>query len=84
MPGRTRSRYTTFLVSVTAERSGGRGRSSPKPAPLVYAVMKPSAEEALEAVRALADPSASLAIVGSLSTRIAKALKLKPDTPRVV
>ncbi|MBY0255525.1 MAG: hypothetical protein K2X54_29765 [Methylobacterium organophilum] len=29
-------------------------------------------------------PSASLAIVGSLSTRIAKALKLKPDAPRVV
>ena len=46
--------------------------------------MKPSAEEALEAVRALAAPSASLAIVGSLSTRIAKALKLKPDAPRVV
>ena len=76
MPGRLRRRHTTFLVSVTAEGAA--------PGATVYAVMKPSAAEALEAVRALAAPSASLAIVGSLSTRIAKALKLKPDAPRVV
>ncbi|MEE7503349.1 hypothetical protein ACLBXO_18505 [Methylobacterium sp. C33D] len=78
MPGRPRRRHTTFLVSVTAEGAG------PAPGAAVYAVMTPSAEEALAAVRALADPSASLAIVGSLSTRIAKALKLKPDAPRVI
>ena len=78
MPGRLRRRHTTFLVSVTVQGS------SPASGATVYAVMKPSAEEAVEAVRALAGPSASLAIVGSLSTRIAKALKLKPDTPRVV
>ncbi|SDA30869.1 hypothetical protein SAMN02799622_04844 [Methylobacterium sp. UNC378MF] len=78
MPGRLRRRYTTFLVSVTAQGSG------PSSGATVYAVMKPSAEDALEAVRGLADPSATLAIVGSLSTRIAKALKLKPDEPRPV
>jgi hypothetical protein len=79
MPGRPRRRYTAFLVSVTPERVRGHGSSA-----LVYAVMKPRPEEALEAVRALADPGAALAIVGSLSTRIAKALKLKPDEPRPV
>ncbi|MEE7493845.1 hypothetical protein [Methylobacterium oryzae] len=78
MPGRLRRRHTTFLVSVTAEGSG------PASGATVYAVMKPCAEEALEAVRPLAGPSAALAVVGSLSTRIAKALKLKPDEPRVI
>ncbi|MCJ2052651.1 hypothetical protein [Methylobacterium sp. J-070] len=78
MPGRLRRRYTTFLVSVTTGRSG-RGRS-----PTVYAVMKPGAEEALEAVRPLTEPGAVLTIVGSLSTRLAKTLKLKPDEPRAV
>ena len=84
MPGRARSRHTTFLVSVTAERSGGRGRSGPKPAPLVYAVMKPNAEAALAAVRALAEGPVAVAVVGSLSTRVSKGLKLKPGEPRVV
>ena len=77
MPSRLRRRYTTFLVSVTPERSRGRAADA-----VVYAVMKPGPEEALEAVRALAEPRAVLAIVGSLSTRIAKALKLKPDEAR--
>jgi hypothetical protein len=79
MPGRLRRRYTTFLVSVATERS-----RDGIPGPIVYAVMKPSAEDALAAVRALADPQAGLSIVGSLSTRVAKALKLKPDEPRAV
>jgi len=78
MPGRARRRYTTFLVAVTPERA--RKASTP----LVYAVMKPNAEEALEAVRTVADPGAAVALVGSLSTRIAKTLKLKPDEPRAV
>lgn len=82
MPGRLRRRYTTFLVSVTAGRPA-KARSK-APGPAVYAVMKPGPEEALESIRALADPDATVAIVGSLSTRIAKALKLKPDEPRVV
>ncbi|MCJ2095157.1 hypothetical protein MKK67_22015 [Methylobacterium sp. J-072] len=84
MPGRARSRYTTYLVSVTAERSGGRGRSGRKPAPLVYAVMKPNAEAAMAAVRSLAEEPVAVAIVGSLSTRVSKGLKLKPGEPRVV
>ncbi|MEL6061573.1 MULTISPECIES: hypothetical protein [unclassified Methylobacterium] len=78
MPGRPRRRYTAFLVAVTPERS----RKAPRP--VVYAVMKPNAEEALEAVRGVADARAAVALVGSLSTRIAKALKLKPDEPRTV
>ncbi|MCJ2125451.1 hypothetical protein MKL11_23455 [Methylobacterium sp. J-077] len=83
MPGRARSRYTTYLVSVTAERSGGRGRSA-KPAPVVYAVMKPNAEAALAAIRSLAEGPVAVAIVGSLSTRVSKGLKLKPGEPRMV
>ena len=79
MPGRARRRYTTFLVSVTPEQRARKAST-----PLVYAVMKPNAEEALEAVRARADPGSAVALVGSLSTRIAKALKLKPDEPRAV
>ena len=78
MPGRLRRRYTTFLVAVTPERA----RKAPRP--VVYAVMKPNAEEAVEAVRGLAEPRADVALVGGLSTRIAKALKLKPDEPRAV
>ena len=79
MPGRLRRRYRTFLVSVAV----GRSRDAASDV-MVYAVMKPSAEEALEAVRARAGPQAALSIVGSLSTRIAKALKLKPDEPHPV
>ncbi|MCJ2067451.1 hypothetical protein MKK75_01290 [Methylobacterium sp. J-030] len=78
MPGRPRRRYTTFLVAVTPERPRKASR------PVVYAVMKPDAEAALEAVRGLAEPRAAVALVGGLSTRIAKALKLKPDEPRAV
>ena len=77
MPGRLRRRYTAFLVSVTTARPRA-------PRPTVYAVMMPGAEEALEAVRALAGPGANVAVVGSLSARIAKALKLKPDEPHAV
>ena len=78
MPGRVRRRYSTYLVAVTPERSRKAVR------PLVYAVMKPDAEAALEAVRGLAGPQAAVSLVGGLSTRIAKALKLKPDEPRAV
>lgn len=78
MPGSARSRYTTFLVAPTAP-ADHRTR-----APVVYAVMTRSAEDALAAVRALAETPADLAIVGSLSTRTAKALKLKPGEVRAV
>lgn len=78
MPGRPRRRYTAFLVAVTPERSRKAAR------PVVYAVMKPNAAEALDAVRGLAEPRDVVALVGGLSTRIAKALQLKPDEPRAV
>lgn len=78
MPGSARSRYTTFLVALTTGHDG-RARS-----PVVYAVMTRSAKDALAAVRALAQTPADIAIVGSLSTRTAKALKLKPDEVRSV
>lgn len=79
MPDRARSRRTTFLVAVTTERGddGARG-------PQVYAVMKRSAADALAAVRALAEAQAEVAVVGSLSTSTAKAIRLKPDEVRPV
>ena len=46
--------------------------------------MKPNAEAALAAVRALAEGPVTVAVVGSLSTRVSKGLKLKPGEPRVV
>jgi hypothetical protein len=46
--------------------------------------MTSSAGEALEAVRARAEPQSAVTLVGSLSTRVAKALKLKPDELRAV
>lgn len=79
MPGSARSRYTTFLVAQTREHGDGRAR-----APVVYAVMTRSAGDALAAVRARAGTPCDLAIVGSLSTRTAKALKLKPEEVRPV
>lgn len=79
MPGSARSRYTTFLVAQTREHGDGRTG-----APVVYAVMTRSAGDALAAVRARAETACDLAIVGSLSTRTAKALKLKPQEVRAV
>jgi spore germination protein GerM len=46
--------------------------------------MKPNAEAAIEAVRALAEGPMVVAVVGSLSTRVSKGLKLKPGEPRLV
>lgn len=79
MPGHPRSRYTTFLVALTTEHGddGARGAT-------VYAVMTRDAAAALAAVRALAETPADIAIVGSLSTRTAKAIKLKPEEVRAV
>ncbi|MGH1570548.1 hypothetical protein ACRAWG_07560 [Methylobacterium sp. P31] len=79
MPGRARRRYTTFLISVTTDPPGDGVSGA-----TVYAVMKSSAGEALEAVRALAEPQSAVTLVGSLSTRVAKGLKLKPDEMRAV
>ncbi|MDP4023597.1 hypothetical protein Q8W71_13240 [Methylobacterium sp. NEAU 140] len=79
MPDRPRGRHTTYLVALTTEH-GDDGALGP----VVYAVMKRKPEEALAAVRALAELPADVRIVGSLSTRTAKALKLKPDEVRPV
>jgi hypothetical protein len=79
MAARLRRRYTTFLVSVTPRLPDTRAGP-----PAVYAVRTLGAEAALAAVRAVAEPHGAVAIVGSLSTRIAKALKLKPDAPQPV
>ena len=80
MPGNSaRSRYTTFLVAVTVA-PGGDGT----PASVVYAVMTRNADDALAAVRALPGTPAGATIVGSLSTRTAKAIKLKPQEVRSV
>ena len=78
MPGHAQRRYTTFLVAVTVAPGGGA------PGAIVYAAMKRDAAEALAAVRALIEAPGDVAIVGSLSTRTAKAIKLKPDDVRQV
>ncbi len=75
MPSRPRERYTTFLVAL------GTARVSGMP---VYAVRMASAAEALAAVAAKADRGEDAVIVGSLSTRTAKTLALKPGETRRV
>lgn len=74
MPKAVGRRYTTFLVAVT-ERPGD--------AP-VYAVMARGADEALAIVRARADAGPGVAIVGSLSSRTAKAIRLTAGEARPV
>ena len=75
MPSRPRERYTTFLVAL------GTGRASGMP---VYAARMGSAAEALAAVAALSGSGEAVVIVGSLSTRTAKSLALKPGETRRV
>ena len=75
MPSRPRKRYTTFLVALGTARGPGMP---------VYAVRMCSAEEALAAVAAQAAEGQGAVIVGSLSTRTAKALDLKPGEARRV
>ncbi len=80
MPGHARRRYTTYLVAL----STGRDDDVARGATVVYAVMARAADDALAAVRALAEAPATVAVVGSLSTRTAKAIKLKPGEVRAV
>ena len=79
MPGSARSRYTTFLVALTMDHSADTDR-----APVVYAVMTRTADDALAAVRTHTVRLADGAIVGSLSMRTAKAIKLKPGEVRAI
>ncbi|MCJ2012844.1 hypothetical protein [Methylobacterium sp. J-076] len=75
MPSRLRVRHTTYLVALTAARSS---------ATPVYAARMPGAAEALAAVMARAGETGQPVIVGSLSTRTAKAMNLKPGEVRQV
>lgn len=75
MPSRPRERTTTFLIAL------GPARGSGTP---VYAVRGRGPEEALAAVAALATNGEDAVIVGSLSTRTAKALDLKRGEARRV
>ncbi|MCJ2027801.1 hypothetical protein [Methylobacterium sp. J-067] len=75
MASRPRERYTTFLVALSPARGSG--------AP-VYAVRMCSAAEALAAVADKATNGQGPVIVGSLSTRTAKAIALKPGETRRV
>lgn len=67
MPKDVGRRYTTFLVAVTAEPADGAA---------VYAVKARCPDEALGIVRAGAEAGPDVAIVGSLSSRMAKAIRL--------
>lgn len=75
MPGRPRIRLTAYLVAPAAGRASGM---------TVYAVCSPSAGEAVTAVQAHLGWSEAPVIVGSLSTRTAKAIGLKAGMIRPV
>lgn len=75
MPSRPRERYITFLVAPAAKRA------SRTP---VFAVRVSSAAEALSAVARELEAGDLPVIVGSLSTRTTKAMKLKPGEMRLV
>ncbi|GJE42030.1 hypothetical protein AEGHOMDF_1200 [Methylobacterium soli] len=61
------ARYKAFLVSVVQRREAHR----------TYAVVKPSAEEALQRVRDLSAEGTKAYLVGGLSRDMARRLKLK-------
>ena len=71
------SRYVASLIAVTAS-------DDEAPQPMIYAVVKHTAQEAMDEVRVLAGPIAKIELAGSLSSRTARALKLKPDAVRVL
>lgn len=75
MPARPRTRLTTYLVAPSA----GRASSA-----MVYAVRTHSVAEALAAVHVHLGRDEALVIVGSLSTRTAKAIGLKAGDIRLV
>lgn len=75
MPGRPRVRLTAYLVAT----GGEQGANAP-----VYAVRTRTTAEALAAVQASAGLSGTPVIVGSLSTRMAKAIGLKTGDVRPI
>ncbi|GEP08066.1 hypothetical protein [Methylobacterium oxalidis] len=79
MPSTKHKRYTAFLVAVTG--SAGIGAEAEA---VTYAALKPSAEEAMASVQAAVDAAAHVAVVGKLSTKMAKTIKLKRDEIRAI
>lgn len=77
MPHHSRERLTTYLVALSGEREQASGAR-------VYAVRTRSAAEALAAVQASIGVAGTPVIVGSLSTRTAKAMGLKAGDIRVI
>ncbi len=71
-------RYMTFLVAVTAEAPRDAGGAA------VYAVMARCADEALQIVRTHVDAGPELTVVGSLSSRMAKAIRLAAGEMRLI
>ncbi|MGY2051936.1 hypothetical protein [Methylobacterium sp. JK268] len=78
MPTKT-SRQTAFTVAVSpASEVGGT-------LPLqVYVAMARDAAAAIEAVRAVTDPDATVELSGTLSDRLTARLKLRPDEVRPI
>ena len=79
MPSTKHKRYIAFLVAVTGSASIGDEAEA-----VTYAALKPSAEEATASVKAAVDAAAHVAVVGKLSTEMAKTIKLKRDEVRVI
>ncbi|MBE7199678.1 MAG: hypothetical protein INR70_18000 [Parafilimonas terrae] len=75
MSGRPRVRLTAYLVAT----GGEQGANAP-----VYAVRTRTAAEAMAAVQASAGFTGKPVIVGSLSTRMAKAIGLKTGDVRAL
>jgi hypothetical protein len=75
MASRPRERHTTYLVA-SSFRS--------EPGTMVFAARMPSAAEAVAAVAARLETKDAPVVVGSLSTRTAKAMGLKPGELRLV
>lgn len=71
-------RYTTFLVAVTAESSQDAVGAA------VYAVMARCADEALRIVRTSGNDGPEVTVVGSLSSRMAKAIRLAAGEIRLI
>ncbi|MER2266953.1 hypothetical protein [Methylobacterium oxalidis] len=79
MPSTKHKRYTAFLVAVTG--SAGIGEEAEA---VTYAALKLSAEEARASVQDAVDAAAHVAVVGKLSARMAKTIKLKRNEVRVI
>lgn len=71
-------RYTTFLVAVPAKTTQDAVESA------VYAVMARCADDALRIVRTCGNEGPDVTVVGSLSSRMAKAIRLAAGEIRLI